>query len=106
MEQLMQKTPSICLGHKPEWINVGPVRFEPRFDQFGRSYDVMRHCCDTATFGFYEMQTKRCNYCGREQNFHLRSLGICSACGNMMYNKDREVELIDALIEGKIPILD
>ena len=72
----------ICLGHGPEWENVGEKRSEPNPGIFGKkTYWTSRHC-GSPMARYKEVQTRRCRKCGRtEDNVTNYHLALCLCCG-------------------------
>lgn len=87
-ENLAMQDYGICLNHKPAWENVSEIRLEPKSDNYGRTTDCTKVCCNLAMFMFKEVQERRCNRCGRTQDFFIRSLRVCSSCGCRRYDCD------------------
>ena len=71
-----------CLDHGPEWENVGNVRREPNPGIFGQKTYWFTHCCGAPMARYKNVQTKRCQKCGRQED-HITydHLALCLCCG-------------------------
>lgn len=70
-----------CIGHSPEWKDVGEMRTEPNPGIFGKTYCLIRHCGQSMA-KYKKVQTRRCNVCGRtEDHVTCKHVALCLCCG-------------------------
>ena len=74
-----------CLGHKPEWENVGGKRLEPNPSFFGLKkahWHPAVRCCGAQMRLYKEVQTRRCKTCElTEDHVEKDNLALCLHCG-------------------------
>ena len=67
-----------CLDHEPEWENIGKKRLEPNPGYVIKVY----YCCNERMARYKEIQTRRCQKCGRtEDNITHYYIAFCLCCG-------------------------
>ena len=72
----------MCLGHGPEWENIGEKRWEPNPGIFGLKTYWRSHHCGQPMARFKEVRTRQCQKCRRtEDHIVISGLALCLCCG-------------------------
>jgi hypothetical protein len=74
---------SKCVGHEPDWEQIGEKRIEPAPRLWGlkKNYTLTR-CCGRAMQRMQEVVTHVCKICGRQKEHVVNwYLARCSCCG-------------------------
>lgn len=73
-----------CLNHKPEWEDIGDLRFEPDPWFFGKKTYWLTRCCGAGMARHKQIQGKRCRQCGRREDDVVHHIARCQCCGSIL----------------------
>jgi len=72
----------MCLGHDPDWENIGKTQYRPNPGIFGRKL-YGYYCCGKRMIRSEAVQEQKCKKCGRTRmNILYSQVALCSCCGH------------------------